>query len=93
MHYSGKPEVEEMKKLRDEGWYFRDIAKRFNVCEQTAANLVNGKTVERGGKRGGRTKVISIAKTYAAPDFREQDFSQLPDTVLFEHVRECNFIG
>lgn len=95
MRYIGQQEVEEIIKLHDdEGWTFKDLAKRFNVCEATVSNYVNKRTSPRFlKKKGGRQRGIPVTKSFAAPDYSDQDFSRLPDHVLFEHVRECNFIG
>jgi Helix-turn-helix domain len=92
-HYLSPTEIEEIIKLYEEGWSQKNLAVRYNVCEATISNHVTGRHKPRFRKKTGRPKGVKIAKPYARPEFVEQDFSQLPDSVLFEHVRECNFIG
>lgn len=87
--FLGQNEYEEILRLRQDGWKCKDIAKRFNVCEATAFNIVNGKTVPR--RR--RDVVTKIRNAYAALDFEEEDFSKKPDDALFQHVRVRDFIG
>lgn len=89
MRYLRTNEIEEVKKLRAQGWKFKDIAGRFMVCEATVSNIVNGKSSPR------RLKHVdtSVRSPYAAVDFKEEDFSQYPDTVLFQHVRVWDFTG
>lgn len=95
MRYIRKQDAEEMVRLHfDEGWLMKDLAKKYEISLATVSNYIHGRTTPRYMKRmGGRPKVIQMKKTFAAPDFKEEDFSRLPDHVLFQHVRECNFIG
>lgn len=89
MRYLLVAEVEEIKKLRNEGGMIKAIALQFGVCEATISKIINGKT-------GARTMCQS--KQYSripkeTVTVVEEVFQGLPDTVLFEHVKECNFIG
>jgi transcriptional regulator with XRE-family HTH domain len=95
MRYIRQQDAEEIVKLhQDEGWLMKDLAKKYGISEATVSNYIHGRTTPRFMKRrAGRPKVIPVTKTYASPDFKEEDFSELPDHVLFQHVRECNFIG
>lgn len=63
------------------------LAKQFGVCEATISNIVRYSTKPRK-HRGNNAK-------NREPDDRDQVvvFKDLPDHVLFQHVKECNFIG
>jgi transcriptional regulator with XRE-family HTH domain len=81
-----------IKKLRlEEGMKIKEIAKRFNVCEATVSNIVKGNTVPRGTAK--LRKASKQGPAIEAHELESQDFSQLPDDVMFEHVKEYNFIG
>lgn len=94
MRYLAAAEIEEIHKLKEEGWMIKDIARRFAVCEATISHHINGKTVLRGLRkwRGVPKSNVHVLKL-APSEIKEEVFSTLPDHVLFEHVRECNFIG
>ncbi len=89
MRYLAENEMEDVLKLRAEGWYIKAIAKRFEVCEATISNIVNGKARKR--KMGSVGKELYRAEIRR--EMREENFSELPDHVLFQHVKESNFIG
>lgn len=89
MRYLRQQEVDEVKKLREEGFMIKDIAKRFNVCDATISNIVNGKSAPRKMKSLGD----KIRSPYDPVEFIEEDFSSFPDNVLFQPVRERDFIG
>jgi len=82
----------EIRKLRiDQGMMIRDIAKRFNCSHATVSNICKGTTVPRGSD-----KIRKRPEFNKMPDAKEVefvDFSKLPKHILFEHVRESNFIG
>ena len=59
------------------------IAREFGVCQATVHNIVNG-------KRQPSTKPKYVPLPDPIPDY--QDFSLLPDTVLFKHSREWDRI-
>lgn len=83
---------EAIKKMKvEEGLSIKDIAKKFGVCTATVSNIVNGKTVPRGANK--LRKPLPNRATIEANEVQFQDYSTLPDEVLFQHVRECNFIG
>lgn len=89
MRYLRQHEIDELIKLRDEGSKIKDIAKRFDVCEATVSNIVRGKYAPRRRKQ----VEVTLRSPYSPLDFKEEDFSSLPDDVLFQHVREWDFIG
>lgn len=89
MRYLRSEDMEEVKKLRAEGAMIKDIAKRFNVCDATISNIVNGKSAPRKLKSVGGP----VRSPYDPIDFVEEIFIGLPDTVLFQHTRERDFIG
>ncbi len=95
MRYIGREEMEELKKLHDEGCKIKHLAKKFAISEATVSNYINGKTTPRSfrTKRGVRKKGAAFVRRYAVTEFVEEVFKDLPDEVLFQHVRECNFIG
>lgn len=90
MHCLLLHEREEVKKLYEEqGLPIKVIAQRFKVCDATISNIVNEKHGPRKLKKiGGPVK-----DTDAAVVFEEQVLKDLPDDVLFKHVRPWNFIG
>lgn len=88
MRYLAATEVEEIKQLRAANSRIKDIARRFGVCEGTISNIVNGKTGARTPKKNRRYLRIPLE-----PAFEIQDFSTLPDHILFKHVRVWDFIG
>lgn len=93
MRYLAKNEIEDIHQLRAEGWMIKDIARRFAVCPDTISHHISGKTVLRGMRKWrGEPKLVPVAEE-APQKVKEEVFSTLPDHVLFEHVRECNFIG
>lgn len=89
MRYLRQEEVEEVAKLRAQGCLIKDIARKFSVCEATVSNIVRGKYAPRRRKQVETT----LRSPYAPLDFKEENFSSLPDDVLFQHVREWDFIG
>lgn len=94
MRYLAASEIDDIHKLKEEGWMIKDIARRFAVCEETISHHISGKTVLRGLRKWrGKPKAKAHPLKVAPPDAKEEVFSILPDHVLFEHVRECNFIG
>lgn len=94
MRYIRQGEVNEILQLHENGALMKDIARKFNISEATVSNYIHGRTRPRFMKRrAGRPRVIPVTKIYAAPDFKEENFSKLKDDVLFQHVRACNFIG
>lgn len=94
MRYLAAAEIEDIHKLKAEGWMIKDIARRFAVCEETISHHISGRTVLRGVRKWrGKPKRTILPTKVAPPDVKEEVFGILPDHVLFEHVRECNFIG
>jgi Helix-turn-helix domain len=94
MRYLAKSEIEDIHKLKAEGWMIKDIARRFAVCEETISHHITRKTALRGvGKWRRQPKITPLPAEVLASELKEVDFSSLPDHVLFEHTRECNFIG
>lgn len=90
MHYLELSQIEEVRRLRlEEGLLIKVIAQQFNICEATVSKIVNHKTGARKRKRVGYER----HRYYDPQAFMEEDFSLLPDTVLFQHVREHNFLG
>jgi len=76
---------EEIKKLRDRGWKMKDLATRFGISEASVSNIVRGITLPR--------KPPKPKKEESKREEEYVDFSRLPKSVLFQHVKECNFIG
>lgn len=90
MHYLEVGQIEEVRRLREEeGLLIKVIAQRFSICQATVSKIINRKSGARKRKRVG----FERHRAYDPEAFKEEDFSLLPDTVLFEHVREHNFIG
>ncbi len=89
MHYLEPEQIEEVKKRREEGALIKQIAAEFHICEATVSKIINHKSGARKRKRVGYER----HRAYDPEAFQEQVFIGLPDTVLFEHVREHNFIG
>lgn len=89
MRYLNQGEVDEVKRLRAKRVLIKDIAQTFLVCEATVSNIINGKHAPR------KIKIIGapIRSPYDPLDFKEEDFSALPDNVLFQHAKERDFIG
>lgn len=90
MRYLKQSEMDQIKKLRMEGARVKDIAKQFNVSEGTISNIVNGKNIPRKFK-----EVVGsyIRSPYDPIEFKEEVFKDLPDEVLFQPVRDRDFIG
>lgn len=90
--YLREGQYEEIIQLRrDQGMMVKDLAKKYGVCDATISNICKGTAVPRGGN-----KIIKPPPSRKIPDACEiefVDFSILPDHVLFQHVREYNFIG
>lgn len=89
MHYLEPDQIEEVKKRRQEGLLIKQIAHEFQICEATVSKIINLKSGARKRKRVGYER----HRAYDPEAFVEEDFTLLPDTVLFQHVREHNFIG
>lgn len=89
MRYLGPDEMEDVRKLRQQGRKIKDLAGQFNVSEGTIHNVLRDKTIPRR-----RKTVLPKAKNSFLPaGFEEEDFSKQPDNVLFQHVRIWDFIG
>lgn len=94
MRYLSAAEIEEIQTLRADNCRIKDIARKFGVCQETVFHHVSGKTALRGVRKWRpEPKTIPKPVKIVAPVTQEVVFKSLPDTVLFEHVRECNFIG
>jgi hypothetical protein len=90
MRYLSQSDHEDIRELRAIGWSTLAIAARFEVCQATVSNVLNGRSkpkrrnfVPKPPKPPQERPVITLY----------EDFSQLPDHVLFQPVKECNFIG
>jgi hypothetical protein len=84
MRYLKQPEIDEMKRLREDGWKIKALAAKFGVCEATVSSTVNDKRQPR--------RLLSPS-TFSADIMPDENFKDLPDTVLFQHVRIWDFIG
>jgi IS30 family transposase len=84
--YLSPEEHAEIHRLHAEKVSQQMIARKFGICEATVSNIVHGRSRPRKPPLYRRV-------TSTPPEPQEQDFSQLPDDVLFKHVREWDFIG
>lgn len=90
-HYLSPEEETGILKMREEGCKMETIAKKFGICQGTVSKVVNGKHRIRGEKK--RRRACAPSHPIPDPVTEVQDFSNLPDHVLFQHVREWDFIG
>lgn len=74
---------QEILQLRSQKMLLKDIAARFNVSDAQISNVVNGKHIPKRIKEN----------PHAPVPFQEEDFSNLPNEVLFKHVKAFDFIG
>jgi transcriptional regulator with XRE-family HTH domain len=88
MSYLTPEDHEKIKQLRaDQNLSIREIARRMRRSEATVSNVLNGATPPRY-RRPPPPRIPLREKLDDYPDF-----TSLPDHVLFQHVRECNFVG
>lgn len=94
--FISEEEIAEIIALHKQGKLIKEIAQKLEVCEASVSNHIHGKTNLRGlvvKKRKAKQNGVKVVNHLADPYLEEEDFSKLPDSVLFEHVREFNFIG
>jgi predicted transcriptional regulator len=89
MRHLRADEVEELKKLREEGWMIKNLAKHFGICTATVSNIMAGKT-DPAKKKPAKQRV---PKSSGIREFEEVNFKTLPNDALFQHVRIWDFIG
>jgi hypothetical protein len=77
--------------MRAEGKGLKDIAKKFGICQATVSNIINGRHRVRG--KSNRRRACAPPRPHCEPEPDVQDFSQLPDDVLFKHVKPWDYIG
>ena len=90
-HYLSPEDETAILSLRAEGKVMKDIAKKFGICQATVSNVVNGKHKIRS--KSNRRRACAPATPPREMPTPVQDFSLLPDHVLFKHVRIWDFIG
>lgn len=76
-------DMQEILQLRSQKMLLKDIAARYQISDAQVSNLINGKHIPK------RLKV----NPHAPVPFDEEDFSKLPNDVLFKHVKAFDFIG
>lgn len=85
--YLSPEQCQSIVRMKAEGASARNIARSFGISEPTVYNIAAGRTRPRAE----RYRNVQIRT--AEPEVQEVDFSQLPDNVLFKHVRMWDFIG
>ena len=88
MRRLAKEDMDEILALRAKRVLLRDIADKFHVSDAQISNIINGKHLPRRLKQG----VINRSQ-HDPMEFKEEDFSALPNDVYFKHTKACNFIG
>lgn len=92
--YLTPEEYQRIPILRAEGFTPIQIAHQLNVSDATVYNILNGKSQPRQWSDKPKSKKGATPRLPVVEVKREDvNFKKLPDTVLFEHVKECNFIG
>jgi hypothetical protein len=84
--YLSPEEHAEIHRLHAASVSQKDIARQFRICEASVSNIVHGRSRPR-------KPALHRRQTVQIPEAREQDFSQLPDNVLFKHVPVWDYIG
>ncbi len=90
-HYLSPEEETAIRAMREEGHKMLAIAKKFEISQATVSNVINGRHKLRGTSP--RRRACKPVRPLPEPGLVVQDFSSLPDHVLFQHVREWDFIG
>ena len=87
--YLTPAQYEQIKELRQAKLSMKVIAAHFGISEATVSNVLSGKSSAHVYKK---KNTFQQKET----DSREEEYvelSTLPDDVLFQHVREFNFMG
>jgi hypothetical protein len=90
MRHLAKEDMEEILALRAKRVLLKDIAERFRVSDAQISNIINGKHIPR---RLTTEPEVKTRSPYDPVEFKEEDFSKLPNDVYFKHTKACNFIG
>lgn len=85
--YLSPEEYESILRQKEEGIQSKDIAKAFGVCEATVSNVIHGRNKTRGKRRR------AVGPPPSKCESEEMVFSELPDEVMFKHVRVWDYIG
>ena len=91
-HYLSPEEEAGILKMREEGHKMLVIAKKFEICQATVSNVINGRHKVRG-KSNCRRACAPPRRPHCEPAPEELVFIDLPDEVLFQHVRVWDYIG
>jgi len=95
--YLREDQFQEIKRRFAEGETMKDLAKEFKISESTVSNYVHGRTSPRkrlaGRSKIDKPKAITNPKKYVMPESVSTPFADLPNDLLFMHVRGCHFIG
>ena len=90
MGWLSEKQEAEVVKMRLEGVRVKDIAKKFQVCDATISGIVKRRIGVIVRPKKGDMKYSHPDKE---PGVKEEVFADLPDEVLFKHVRIWDFIG
>lgn len=92
-HYLSPEEEAAILSMREEGNKMETIARKFGICQATVSNVINGKHKVRGKQNRRRGCGPRRPERELVTEEAEQVFVDLPDDVLFQHVRLWDYIG